>query len=109
MRVFLIFDYFFNKLFFVLRLFLKTFLPAVKFLDLGALFDNISPKEINLAILAIYCLTEAAVLFLEISQRAESCELVLKHRAKDADHPAPSDGIGCQINGRVHLTGHLGK
>ena len=57
MWVFLIFDYFFNKLFFVLRLFLKCFLLVVKFFDLGALFDDISPKEVNLAILTIDCLT----------------------------------------------------
>ena len=64
----------------------------MKFLDLGALFDNTFPEEVDLAIIAIDCLLETAVLSLQVSQRAVSCELALKHRAKDTDHKASLDG-----------------
>ena len=64
----------------------------MKFLNLGALFDNIFTEEVDLAIIAIDCILETAVLSLEVGQRAVSCELALKHRAKDADHKAPLNG-----------------
>ena len=82
----------------------------VKFFDLAASLANLLAKEHKLAILAFDVLAEAAVLFPEVRQRAVSCELVLKHRAKDADHPAPSDGIAGQHQGRENRRiGYLGK
>jgi len=66
---------------------------VMKFLDLAAPLAYLPPKKVNLTILTFDVITETAVLFLEVSQRAVSCEHVLKHRAKGADHPAPSDGI----------------
>ena len=82
----------------------------VKFFDLAASLANLLAKEHKLAILAFDVLAEAAVLFLEVRQRAVSRELVLKHRAKDADHPAASDGIAGQHQGRENRRiSHLGK